>query len=53
MKGYEGLTATRRVRRTKCPYRKIRVVLRAAERCENKRATSLRERNDFAPRARE
>jgi len=40
-----------RVRRTKYPYRKIRVVLRTTEHRENKRATSLRKRNDFALRA--
>lgn len=44
-----GLTTS--VRRTEYPYRKIRVVLRTTERRENKRATALREQNDFALRA--
>jgi len=45
------MTATRRIRRTKYPYRKIRVVLRITEHRENKRATSFRKRNNFAFRA--
>lgn len=32
-------------------YRKIRIVLHTTEHCENKRATTLCERNDFALRA--
>jgi len=48
--GYEGLMTTRRVRR-KYPHRKIRVVLRTTEHRENKRATSLRKRNNFTFRA--
>jgi len=48
--GYEELMTTRRVRR-KYPHRKIRVVLRTTEHRENKRATSLRKRNNFTFRA--